>query len=87
MQKLKKSHEHWHLQAFISIAMYPVICRNDDQAISDLNEQSEKKTLSFMKLLRPVPSQGIVEQAKKNGCFRFEQADRGLTKMACCHFG
>ena len=36
--EMKQSHEHWHLWPFINIAMYPAICRYDDQAFDDAYE-------------------------------------------------
>ena len=47
--------------------MYPAIRRYDDQALDDMSEKSGKKKRSFIvkKSLRPVPYQGIVEQAPK----------------------
>ena len=36
------SDEHWCLQAFISIAMFPAIRRYDDQAFDNMSEESEK---------------------------------------------
>ena len=43
------------------------IHRNDDEAFNDNSEESEKKIECFIiqKLLRPVPNQGLIEQAKK----------------------
>ena len=49
----------------ISIAMYPAICRADDQAFDDRSEESEEKNFIVKKLLLPVPSQGMDEQTKK----------------------
>ena len=47
---------------YISIVIYPEICRFDDQAFDDTSEESERKTnFVIKKPLRPVPSQGIVE--------------------------
>ena len=43
------------------------ICRYDNQAFDDTSAESGKQKLSAFivnKMLRPVPSQGIVEQAK-----------------------
>ena len=51
--------------AFISIAMYPVICSSDEQGVDNMSEESGKKNFIIKKSLWPVPSQGIVEQAKK----------------------
>ena len=65
--EIKRSHKRWLLWAFISTAMYLSICRYDDQAFDDINEENEKKKKNFIvkKSLQPVPNQGIVEQAKK----------------------
>ena len=47
--------------------MYPAICTYDDQAFNNMSEESEEKNNFVMnKSLRPVPSQGMVEQAKKH---------------------
>ena len=54
----------WRLCAFISITVYLAIRRYDNQAFDDMSEVSEKKTI-VKKLLWPVPSQGIDEQAEK----------------------
>jgi len=35
--------EHWHLWAFISIAMYAAIHRYEDEVFDDMSEESEKK--------------------------------------------
>ena len=53
-----------------SIAMHPAIHKYDDETFDDMSEESEKKkNLSTLSLrnrsLWPVPSQGIVGQAKK----------------------
>ena len=50
--------------------MYPAIRRYNDQAFDDMSEESGKKNFIVHKLLRPVVSQGIVEEAKKNGELR-----------------
>ena len=51
--------------------MYPAICSYDDETFDDMSEESEeKKTLTLKKSLRPVPSQGMVEQVKKHGGFQ-----------------
>ena len=47
--------------------MYPAIRRYDDQAFHDISEKSGKKKIIVKKSLRPVPIQGIVEQAEQNG--------------------
>ena len=56
--------------AFISIAMYPAICSYDEQAFDNMTEESENNNFIVKKSLRLVPSQGMVEQAKKRGNFR-----------------
>ena len=66
--------------AFISVAMYPAIYRYDDEAFDDTSAESEKifhEHFIVKKPLRPVPSQGIVEQAKQDVELRPQQADRG----------
>ena len=50
---------------FISIAIYPAIRIYDEQAFDNMSEESEKNNFVIQKLLRPVTSQGMVEQAKK----------------------
>ena len=50
---------------FISIAIYPAIRSYDEQAFDNMSEESEKKNFIVKKLLRPVPSRRMVEQAKK----------------------
>ena len=64
--EMKWSHEPWHRSVFINIAMYPTICKYDDKAFDNMNEDSKKTTtLSFRSCcVRSVPSQGIVEEAK-----------------------
>ena len=52
-------------------ALYPAIHNHVEQAFNNMNEESEKKkNFIIKKSLRPVPSQGMVEQAKKHGGFR-----------------
>ena len=52
-------------------AMYTTICGYDEQAFDNMSEESEKKNnFIAQKLLWPVASQGLVEQAKKHGGFR-----------------
>ena len=52
---------------------YTAICSDDEQAFDHMSEESEKKKNFIMKKsLRPVPSQGMVEQAKKHGGFRLQ---------------
>ena len=46
--------------------MYSVIRVYDEQAFNNMSEESEKKNSIEKKLLWPVPSQGMVEQAKKH---------------------
>ena len=58
------SHKRWPLWMFIGIAIYPEIHRNDEQAFNNMSEESENNNFIVKKSLRPVPSQGIVEQAK-----------------------
>ena len=53
--------------------MYPAICSYDEQAFDNMSEESEKNKL-VKKSLRPVPSQGKVEQAQKYGGFRPQQS-------------
>ena len=50
--------------------MYAAIHNYDEQAFDNMSEESEKKNFVVKKLLRPVPSQGMVEQAKQHGGFR-----------------
>ena len=50
--------------------MYPAIRSYDEQAFDNMSEESGKKNFIVQKSLRPVPSQGMVEQAKKHGGFR-----------------
>ena len=45
--------------------MYPAIRSYDEQAFDNMSEEGGKK-LIVMKLLRPVPTQGIVEQTEQN---------------------
>ena len=44
--------------------MYPAIRSSGEQAFDNMSEKSEKNVI-INKSLRPVPSQGMVEQAKK----------------------
>ena len=49
----------------ISIAMYPAICSCDEQAFNNMSKENEKKkNFIVKKSFQPVPSQGMVEQAK-----------------------
>ena len=50
--------------------MYPEICHCDEQAFDNTSEESENNNFIIKKSLRPVPSQGKVEQAKKHGGVR-----------------
>ena len=45
--------------------MYPAICNYDEQAFDYVSEESENNNFIVEKLLWPVSSQGMVEQAKK----------------------
>ena len=64
-------------------AMYTAIHSYDEQAFDNMNEESGKKNpLIVKKLLRPVTSQGMVEQAKKHGCFRPQRGYLGYTFRA-----
>ena len=58
-------------------AMYTVICSYDKQAFDNMSEESENNNFIVKKSLRPVPSQGMVEQAKKHGNFRPQQGYLG----------
>ena len=60
----------------ISIAIYPVICSYDEQAFDNMSEESENNFI-VKKSLRPVPSQGMVEQAKTHGGFKPQQGYPG----------
>ena len=52
---------------FISTAIYPAIHSYDkEQAFDNMSEESEKPNFIVKKSLRPVPSQSMVEQAKKH---------------------
>ena len=59
--------------------MYPAICSYDEQAFDDMNEESEKVYFIMKKSLRPVPSQDMVEQARKYGGFWPQQGYPGNT--------
>ena len=50
-------------------AMFPAI-RSDDEQAFNMSEESGKKSFIVKKSLRPVPSQSMIEQAKKHGGFR-----------------
>ena len=54
---------------FISIAIYPAIRSYDEQAF-EMSEESENNNFIVKKSLQPVPSHGMIEQAKKHGSFR-----------------
>ena len=61
--------------------MYMAIHSNDEQAF-DMSEESGGgggRNLIVKKSLRPVPSQGVVEQAKKQGGFRLQRGYPGNT--------
>ena len=57
--------------------MYTVICSYDEEAFDNMSEESEGKKTIAKKLMRPVPSQGMVEQAKTHGTFRLQQGYPG----------
>ena len=59
--------------------VYNDLCRSyDEQAFDNMSEESEEKKNSIIKKsLRPVPSQGMVEQAKKHGGFRPQRGHPG----------
>ena len=59
------SHERRRLRMLINIAMHPAIRSYDEQAFDFLSEESENNNFIVKKSLRPVPSQDMVEQAKK----------------------
>ena len=52
---------------FISIVMYAVIRRYDDEAFDDMSEKVKNFYETRRKPLQPFLSQGIIEQAKTNG--------------------
>ena len=79
---MKYSHEHWCLRVFISIAMFPAICRYEDEAFN-MSEESGKiffEHFIIKKPLQPVPSHDIVEQAEQCRELRPQQADSGMTR-------
>ena len=43
--EMKESHERWHLQVFISIAMYPANRSYNEQGFNIMSEENEKKTI------------------------------------------
>ena len=49
---------------------YTAIRSYGEQAFNNMSEESEKNKFIIEKSLRPVPSQGVVEPAKKHGGFR-----------------
>ena len=57
--------------------MFPAIRNYDEQAFDNMSEQSEEKNFIVKKSLRPVPSQGMVEQAKNHGGFRPQRSYLG----------
>ena len=61
-------------------AMCTAIHRFVDQAFNHITEESENKHFErfiINKPLRPVPTQGIVEQAKQNGELSPQRGNRG----------
>ena len=62
---------------FICIAMYPAIRSYDEQTFDNMSEESENNNSIVEKSLRPVSSQGMVEEAKKHGGFRPQQGYPG----------
>ena len=59
--------------------MYPAIRSCDEQAFDNMSKESEKKNFIMKKSLSPVPSAGMVEQAKKPGGFRAQWGNPGYT--------
>ena len=58
--------------------MHPAICNSDEQAFKNMSEESERKNNFIMKKsMQPVPSLGMVEQAKKHGGFRPQRGNAG----------
>ena len=57
--------------------IYSAIRSYDEQAFDNKSEESEKKTFIVNKSLRPVPSQGEVEQAQKHGGLRPQRGYQG----------
>ena len=58
--------------------MYPAIRSDDEQAFDNMSEESEKKkNFIIKKSFWPVPSQGMVEQAKKHGGFIPQRGNPG----------
>ena len=57
--------------------MYPAICNYDEQAFDYVSEESENNNFIVEKLLWPVSSQGMVEQAKNHGGFTPQQGNPG----------
>ena len=59
-------------------AMHTAIRRNDEEAFNNMREESEEKKKTIAKKsMSPVPSQGMVEQAKTHGAFRPQQGYLG----------
>ena len=58
-------------------AMYTAIRSSDEKAFDNMSEESDKTNFLVEKSLWPVPSQGMVEQAKKHGGFRPQQGYQG----------
>ena len=61
----------------LSKVMYTTIHSYDEQAFDNMSEESGKKNFIVQKSLRPVPSQGMVGQAKKHGGFRPQRGYQG----------
>ena len=55
---------------------------NIEQAFDNVSEENEKKHFIIKKSLRPAPSQGIVEQAKKRWRIKTPARDSKVTKDA-----
>ena len=51
-------------------AIFTAIHSYDEQEFDNTSEESEKTNFIVKKSLRPVPSQGMVDQVKKHGGFR-----------------
>ena len=59
-------------------AMCAAIRSFDEPTFDNMSDESEKnKNLIIKKLSRPVPSEGMVEQAKKHGGFRSQRGNLG----------
>ena len=57
--------------------MYTTIRSYDEQVFDNMSEESENNNFIVNKSLRPIPSQGMVEQSKKYGGFRPQQGIPG----------